>query len=251
MLRIERSIGIGLLVVGCTAVQGTAVPMPTAPGPSASMTAAMTPGPAVATPMPTWTTPTPATTPVPATATPEPTPATTPVPATATPEPASTDPTPTPTPGLDCPSSPVLTVRAFLDADPTCFGGADVSIRAWADTPFATGWEAPFIEPAWLAYPPDGISMLWGVPPTGEEHLCATDDPACGALFVHVRSGSGMTLGDTPAWVLITGHVRDAAAETCHYVVGDDWPGEPPDDKGARAECRGNFVLTGVSPAPD
>lgn len=139
-----------------------------------------------------------------------------------------------------------------MDADPSCFDDEEVAIRAWVDTPFATGWEAPYIEPAWLAYPPDGISMLWGVPPTGEEHMCSEDvDPACSALFVHVRPGSGLSLGEKPRWAIVTGHVGDSAAATCHYVVGDDWPGDPPDDDSARAECRGNFVLTGVSAAQD
>ncbi len=238
MAHVRVFLGIGLLVAGCAVNQGAATPTPTSPEPIAQMTAVISSVPATPTPT-----------------SPEPiaqmTAVISSVPATASPSSAqSTSSAPPSTPRPSCLASSVLTVREFVEADRACPGGVDVSIRAWADTPFATGWEAPFIEPGWLAYPPDGMSMLWGVPPTGEEHSCSVDvDPACSALFIHVRPGSGLTLGDKPGWVIVTGHVGDSAADTCHYVVGQDWPGDPPDDESARNDCRGNFVLTGVSPA--
>ncbi len=232
-------VGIALLVMGCTTSPGAATSPPVAPSLSAPPIAVITPGSATATPM--------STVPAGAGSTTTPAPPITTTPTAASQTAASQTATPT-TPGPTCLKSPILTVREFLDADPDCLGGWDVSIRAWADDPFATGWEAPYIEPAWLAYPPDGISMLWGVQQTEDEHTCSEDlDPACGAMFVYVRPGSGRSLGDTPGWVIATGHVRDAAAATCRYVVGDDWPGDPPDDASARAECRGHFVLTEVS----
>ena len=93
--------------------------------------------------------------------------------------------------------------------------------------------------------------MLWSIPRLGDEHGCSLDiEPDCASIFIYLDPASGLSFGDEPGWVIVTGHVADPAAATCHYVVGPDWPGDRPDDEIARIECGGHFVVTGVSPSP-
>jgi hypothetical protein len=144
-----------------------------------------------------------------------------------------------------CPTRSPLTVTDFVDADPACFLGRDVQLVGWADKPIATGVELPAIEPGWLAYwLPAPISTMWSEPPVGEDPECATD--VCGWIFIHIVPGSGVTFATTPGWVLVTGHLNDPLAETCHWVYPPDMDIGNVEDNSARRQCRASLVLTSV-----
>jgi hypothetical protein len=215
-----------VLVVGCGAPGTSAVP----PASSEPRTAAL------ATPAPTAT-PSATTQPsmVPPTSAPTPDP-------TAFTEP-TVDPEPEPT-QVACPVGSPLGVREFLDARLSCFGSDDVAIRAWLDTPPTFGFIGPVVRPMWLYYPPDGTYFtLFSEPPEEPDHLCG------GCMFLHLPPDSTIELGGPARWVIATGHRKDPAAATCHYDEPADWVGPEPDDAGARAGCRGSFVLVGLEDA--
>lgn len=157
--------------------------------------------------------------------------------------PTEPTPVPEPTPSTGpCPTGSQLTVRQFVDADPACFGGADLQIRGWLDTPPPLGFEN-VIEPAWLWYPTDSAATLWFGVPQGE-HICDRDrDGWCSWFFPHVAPDSTASLLPLKRWVILTGHTHDPAAETCRY--GGD-AGPAPD---LVAACRTNFVVTAIRPA--
>ncbi len=165
--------------------------------------------------------------------------------------PATPRPTPTDVPVSGCPTMTPLPVLEFTLADPLCFASPDVAVRGWLGDPPPVGWEAPYIEPGWLIYPPEPRnSALWSGPPGGEA-MCGAD-PECAWFFVHVAPTSAVSLGSTPRWVIVTGHLLDPAAETCHYVFDDAWPAAAPTppDVQAREECRSQFVATAITDDP-
>jgi hypothetical protein len=164
---------------------------------------------------------------------------------------ASTRPTPTPVPVGGCPVGSQLTVREYVEADPVCLEGRELTIRAWLDFSPPLGWEGPVIEPAWIAYPPGGgPAALWQVPPTGEDNVCNSDVAGeCAWFFAHVDPASRLALGQR-RWVVVTGHVADPAAGTCRWVPLDGMEEPLPDVATAIASCRANFVLTSITDAP-
>jgi hypothetical protein len=120
-----------------------------------------------------------------------------------------------------------------------------VNLIGWADRPIATGVEPPSIDPAWLAYwLPAPISTLWSERPVGESPECVTE--GCAWIFVHIVPGSGVTFATKPGWVLVTGHLNDPLAETCHWVYAPDMDVGTLNDISARRQCRGSLVLTNV-----
>jgi hypothetical protein len=153
-------------------------------------------------------------------------------------------PTPTPILATDCPTASPLTVVAFVEADPACFGDRDVTIRGWFAPPPAMGWEPPFNVKPWRWPEPPGV--LWQRGPGGEAMCGGGDD--CGWLAVNVLPDSGLEFGDVPAWIVVTGHLNDPAAAACRWdPTGVD--ALPPVEL-AREECLGDFVLTAIAPAP-
>ena len=155
-------------------------------------------------------------------------------------------PTPVPAAGI-CPTSTEITVRQFVDAELDCFFGQELTMRAWLDFSPPLGWEGPGIEPSWVAYPPGGgPAALWQAPPRGEENMCdAQLDLGCAWFFAHVDPASNIVLGNK-RWVVITGHVPDPAAATCHYVPYDGMDEPLPDAALAVEYCRGQFVVTSI-----
>ena len=217
---IRRLVLVAVLVGGCA--QGG---VPTAPATQAIATNALPTG-----------TPTPSAA---ASASPDPT-------ASHPPEPTaepSIEPERTPKP---CPTAQVLTVDEFVDARFACFGDEDIKIRGWVDYPTPLGFEGPWIEPDWLAYPvPDAIA-LWSAVPRGEFHRCPAAEPDCEWFFPHLKPGSGLSFLPVERWVIVTGHVHDPAAEACHYE--DPVTGErlPLDETDAIRQCRHGFVVTAI-----
>jgi hypothetical protein len=160
---------------------------------------------------------------------------------------------PTPTPvqaghGL-CPTASPLTPWDFTGSDAACFGGDDVEIRGWIDRPPPIGYGPPGIAPLWLFGPNDGLSTIWGAPPTGPDMQCA-DDRGCALFFVQFNPASGLSIEGPRRWLILTGHRQDPAAETCHYVYPEGWTGERYDDAEAVAKCREGFVLVSFRDAP-
>lgn len=190
----------------------------------------------------------------------EPSPSTTPAPTTtAEPSPAAVatlqpriEPTAEPTIEPDptdrpCPTAEILTVTEFLGAKPSCFGDEPFKLRAWADHAPATGFEGPaHIEPRWLYYPDENWTVLWNAAPVGPDQQCPDDNPDCDGFFPHINPDSGLSFLPLGRWVITTGHLRDPAAERCHYVYPDDWTGPKADDIQAIRRCRTHFVVTAV-----
>jgi hypothetical protein len=165
-----------------------------------------------------------------------------------------TSPRPTPTPvppGVTCPPVADLTVREFVDADPACFQGVELTMRAWLDFSPPLGWEGPEIEPSWVAYPvAGGPAALWQAPPTGEDNVCDHDtEPGCAWFFAHLDPAAHLTLG-TERWIRVTGHIADPAADACHYVPYEGMDDPLPDAAQAVAVCRAQFVVTSIAEAP-
>lgn len=69
------------------------------------------------------------------------------------------------------------------------------------------------------------------------------------AIFVHITPGSGLTFRERGRWVIVTGHVNDAASSTCHFVYPDA-SAETYPDTDAQARCAGQFVMTSIRPSP-
>jgi hypothetical protein len=160
-------------------------------------------------------------------------------------------PTPTPVSGAGkCPTDSPLSVAQFTDADPRCFGGADVEIRGWLDSPPDTGVEPPFVDPAWLAYSTPMMTSLWEIPPVGPNHFCPNQNGACPWFFLHIDPASGLTLDFPPRWLIVTGHTQDPAAETCHFVYGEEWTEPRLDDALAVESCRTKLVIVSFRDAP-
>jgi len=185
-------------------------------------------------------------------------PTSTPAPPTAPASPIPTagptsTPRPTPTPVVGegiCPTNSPLTVIQFTESNAACFGGADIVIQGWLDEPPGVGFEGPPIEPSWVAYPAPGLPSLWTTKPVGPDHLCPPDAGPCGWFFLHLDPASGLNLDIAPKEIIVTGHLDDPAAATCHYVFPDDWTDERPDDAQAVEGCRGHFVVVSFRDAP-
>jgi len=158
-------------------------------------------------------------------------------------------PTPTPVLNAPCPTDKVLSVASYVAADPACFTGS-VRIRGWLDFPPALGWEGPGVEPAWLYYPPELVlPALWTSVPPGPDHTCGDTNPSCAWFFLHVAPDSDVSLGLKPRWVVVTGHIDDPAAATCHYLPSDPEEGAF-DDADAIRQCASNLVVTAIEAAP-
>jgi hypothetical protein len=150
--------------------------------------------------------------------------------------------------GGPCPTAPVLTVREFVEAPSSCFGGNDIRIRGWLDTPAAFGFLPPLVKPSWLYYPPgDRFVALFDVVPTDPDHVCAEAD--CASLLPHTTPDSGISFEPLERWVIVTGHINDPAAERCRYIESEIAPG-PFDDASARESCRANFVVVALEDDP-
>jgi hypothetical protein len=68
---------------------------------------------------------------------------------------------------------------------------------------------------------------------------------------LHVDPSSGLSLDfPPPRWVLVRGHLRDPAAETCHFVYAGDSTEERMPDAMAIESCRQGFVLVSYQDAP-
>lgn len=142
-----------------------------------------------------------------------------------------------------CPTTPVISVKAFLLADPACFDAGDLEIRGWLDYPSPLGFECPCVEPSWLWYPTDEGAALWFDVPQGE--TCTEDvDAWCYAFFPHRTPDSQLALLPLKRWVILTGHTHDPAAETCKYEEDS----EPNPE--LVAVCLSKFVVTAVRTAP-
>lgn len=161
-------------------------------------------------------------------------------------------PTPTPVAGVgNCPTDSQLTVAQFAEADPACFGSADVEIRGWLDKPPAIGFEPPGISPRWLHYPSGSdLTTLWEARPEPDGSCPTIGEQGCTGFFWHIDPASGLTLDGPPRWLIVTGHLDDPAAQTCHYVYPEDWTKERADDAEAVATCRAQFVIVSFRDAP-
>lgn len=170
----------------------------------------------------------------------------------AAPGPTATDrPTPTPVGGDgQCPAASLLTVAQYTDADPRCFGGADIEIRGWLDEPPGVGFEGPPIEPSWLAYPAPGLPALWTGKPIEPDHICSAPPIPCAWFFLSLDPKSGLDLDIPPREIIVTGHREDPAAATCHFVFPADWTDERPDDSAAVGTCRASFIVTAFRAVP-
>jgi hypothetical protein len=134
-----------------------------------------------------------------------------------------------------------------LDAiDPACFGTASISLVGWQAAPGDAGFEGPEVEPNWLIYPQDAArSALWDAKPSATGGCGAAF--TCEWAYLHVAPGSSITFNGHNRWVLVTGHLNDPAALSCHYVYGPN-PSQSEflPDSDAQHWCASSFVLERV-----
>jgi len=149
-----------------------------------------------------------------------------------------------------CPSDPVLTVSQYQATDPACFHGLTLRIRGSLDKAPGIDFDGPPIAPQWLAYPIATLPALWSARPlfSGDSPGCPEPTFAageCNWMLIQVRPKSGVTVPATPRWVILTGHIDDPVAETCHFIGPSPFGGdEIPDATSARQSCRSMFVVT-------
>ena len=76
-----------------------------------------------------------------------------------------------------------LTVSQYMDADPACFAGAEIEIRAWLDRPPDIGFLA-LLHRTHVADLRARAPRLWSSRPVEPNHLCAPDAPTCNWFFL-------------------------------------------------------------------
>jgi hypothetical protein len=123
-----------------------------------------------------------------------------------------------------------------------------VEIRGWLDFIPDMGFEAPLVEPTWIYYP-TANRAIWSEE-RGPDQTCLGAAAACTWFFAHADPAAGLDLDRKPGWVLLTGHLDDPAARTCHFVYTEDWTEPPLDNADAVATCRSRFVIVSFSDAP-
>lgn len=175
------------------------------------------------------------------------------VPATVTPLPPTPVPIATTSPTAEatssrCPVVSPMTIEAFgLGNEAGCFGREDLQVQGFVDAPPGIGFGPTWIEPKWLFFPVFEWA-LWTLPP-GDGQDCGGKEP-CNSMFVFVNPDSGVTFAGPPRWVIVTGHVNDPAAATCHYASDPPQEFTEADNASARESCAGRFVVTRVDDAP-
>ena len=175
------------------------------------------------------------------------------LPATATPLPSSPAAVATASDTADatstaCPAVSPMTIDAFWHAaEAGCFGTEDLQIQGYIDAPPGIGFGPTWIEPKWL-YFPVFTWALWPVPP-GDDQSCGGVDP-CNGMFVFVNPKSGDIFKGPARWVIVTGHINDPAAATCHFASDPPQEFSDADNAAARESCAGQFVVTRVVNAP-
>lgn len=160
-------------------------------------------------------------------------------------------PTPTPVPVGTCPKDSPMTVRQFVDADPSCSSGTDVEIRGWLDAPAGFGLGPPGIAPSWLYYPRAELTVIYETGPIGPDGSCEmASGRECAWFIWHIDPALGLELSGPPRWLIVKGHLDDPAAETCRYVYPEDWTDVRADDAEAVETCRQQFVIVAFRDAP-
>ena len=143
-----------------------------------------------------------------------------------------------------------MTVRQFVEADPSCAIGTDVEIRGWLDAPAGFGLGPPGIQPSWLNWL-GGLSVIYENGPVGPDGDCRmAGGRVCAQFFWSIDPASGLELTGPPRWLIVRGHLDDPAAQTCRYVYPEDWTEVRADDAEAVATCRQRFVIVDFRDAP-
>jgi len=156
----------------------------------------------------------------------------------------STEPTASPSPTTTpCPTDTPMSVDAYLAADPSCFGAADVTIAGWEDLPtYVSQKQTPAISPSWLSALVPAV-----LAPTIPHKDCDEDSAPCSWIDVHVDPASKLAFETDGAWVVVTGHRDDKAAASCK-IAGPmpDGSDQTPAPAAVVDLCRASFVLTSV-----
>lgn len=210
------SIVSAVLVTGCGGSAGDS------PAPSR----AASPGPGPTSPIPTAASPSPLT--------------------TQTPLPSATAAVPLGGVPSGCTTSSAIGVADFLTSATSSTSGADACVVGWAAAPPIFGVLPPGIQPQWL-WTIGGPFVVWDHSRGPLSDLECSEGKCPPFLMLHVAPG--VRLSDRVGWVLLTGHLNDPAAASCHYVYPSDWSESPLPDSQAVALCVAAFVITGISPA--
>jgi hypothetical protein len=141
-------------------------------------------------------------------------------------------------------------VVEFVDSDPICWSGLQLSFGGWLDYSPPLGFEGPLVKPVWLPYPPSGqLWALWSVKPVDRDNLhCPDWAPDCRWLALHLDPSSDVVFGTEPRWVHVTGHVDDPAAVTCHWVFDENYPDDGRPASEAIEWCRRSFIVDTIRP---
>lgn len=145
-----------------------------------------------------------------------------------------------------CTTSSAVRVADFLTNHTSSTSGADACIVGWAAGPPIFGVLPPGIAPQWL-WTIGGSFVVWDHSRGPLSDLECSEGKCPPFLMLHVVPG--VRLSDRAGWVLLTGHLNDPAAASCHYVYPSDWSESPLPDSQAVAQCAAAFVITAISPA--
>lgn len=163
---------------------------------------------------------------------------------------------PPPSGALDfCPSVSTLDVDSFLHTDPVCFHGKTLKIAGWADALPPIDYDGPSIDPHWLSYPTLPFTALWSVKPFVFDGSRGCPDASVGSVGTcfwmtpEVKPNTGVSFTPSQGWVILTGHIDDPVAETCHYTSTGLGEAAILPAVYARQTCRSSFVITKVESA--
>lgn len=173
--------------------------------------------------------------------------------ATAEPTTLAVAPTPVPvveaTPAPVCPAVPT-TVGSFVDTDWTCWSGQSLTLRGWLDQAPPFGFEGPGVEPGWLPYPPPHqLFALWSDRPLRPTFECPRAAPQCTWMVLHLDPADGLSLGQAPGSIEVTGHVDDPVAPTCRWIPDPQNPEDVRPTSEAVEWCRSSFVVDAIRAA--
>ena len=144
-----------------------------------------------------------------------------------------------------CTNASAIRVTAFVASQATSTSGADVCLVGWAAPPPIFDGGLPAIEPRWLWWSGQPI-VVWDHSRGTLSDLECSQGKCPPYLLLYVQPGSRVAAVE--GWVLVTGHVNDPAAATCHYVYPPDWTDSPQPDAQAVSQCNASFVITGITP---
>lgn len=141
---------------------------------------------------------------------------------------------------IECPTPDLDGIRPLSAfARLACFGHQELELSGEFSGCFVA--DPATIAPAWLNH--TGCLLV----PPGYRDGAVLPDP--GGLIMRMDGEAGMPYGTPRALIVVTGHFDDPAAASCSSISGASTDDPLPPEL-VVLQCRTQFVVTSVSPAP-